>query len=272
MEKPQIWGIAGCALLLLGGVAPLLSMGGRSVCFYDLPFFYKGTFVVMILASGYLIWKKDYKPMMLTATVILLLFLGKFMDAINMPFMVDMSYGWWVLLAGIMLLSKASTFRWRDGLRALIPRDLSGGAAFRSKPPPPPVKMPPSSTVAPPPPMGAMPPPPPPILGMATHPFTGVPVCLHCRAPVSTSAKFCRTCGGPLPAMAAAPPPPISPSSGRICRKCQSPLSATAKFCRTCGVAAPPGTMPPTNCPRCGVHLDPEERFCSGCGQQITPA
>jgi ribosomal protein L40E len=265
MEKQQIWGIAGCALLLLGGLTPLVSMGMGSVCFYDLPFFYKGTFLALILASGYLIWRKDYKPLTLTAAGISLLWMLKFMDAMNMPPMVSMSYGWLVLLAGILVLSRASGFKWRDGFGALIPQDLQGRLGVRPAPAPPPGGMPPFPTAAPPPPVGVAPPPPRP--GPVAPPVSGAPVCAHCQAPVSAAAKFCRACGSPVTMQPAAPPPPAAAAPlGRVCGQCRAPLSAAAKFCRQCG--AP---VPPTACPQCSLPLEPGERFCSGCGQAIHP-
>jgi ribosomal protein L40E len=267
MDKQQKWGIAGCALLLLGGFAPLVSMGSRSVCFYDLPFFYLGTFVAVILGSGYLIWKQDYKPLMLTAMVCLLLVFLKYLDAMSMPAMVDISYGWLVLLAGIYVLKRASGFKWRDGLTAMIPRDVSGAARHPAAPPPP-VGLPTAPSMAPPPPPGAMPPPPP---SAPLPPVPGAPICVHCQAPVSAGAKFCRACGGPLPAPVSATPPPVAPPAGRVCRQCGAPLSATAKFCRGCGTPAPASAAPPANCPGCGAPLEPAERFCSGCGQKIIP-
>ncbi|MBM4287047.1 MAG: zinc ribbon domain-containing protein [Deltaproteobacteria bacterium] len=259
MEKQQIWGFSGCALLLGGCFAPLLSAGSHSVCFFDLPFYYKGMLLAMIGFSAYLVWRKDYKPLLLPAMVVLLLVLSKFMDALNLPAMVDLSYGWLVLLAGIGVLFKASSFRWRDGLGALIPRDLSGGAGLRPGPPP-------LGAMAPPPPPGAMPPPPPPI---PSAPLTsGAAICPHCRAPLSPTAKFCRACGSPV-TQAAAPPMAVPPA-GLTCPHCQATLTATAKFCRACGAPVPPGTAgPKVACPRCGASLEPDERFCSTCGQAI---
>ena len=56
------------------------------------------------------------------------------------------------------------------------------------------------------------------------------PVCPNCGAAVSTGARFCHTCGRPIPA-------------GRTCANCGASLSETAQFCSACGtpVAWPAG-------------------------------
>ncbi|MDD3579696.1 MAG: zinc ribbon domain-containing protein [Desulfobacca sp.] len=288
MEKRQILGIAGCVVLLIGGFAPLLSAPGeRSLYVYELPFFYTGTYLALILGSAYLLWKKDYKPLVLTAGLSLLpvfFCILNFMSTVGLVnFRVwgllfkSLDYGWLMLLAGVAVLQVASGFRRQDGLRALIPRDLRGGAAAAPVPPPPP-GIGQSAAVMPPPPVGGMPPPPPlkvqtptPLLtvtppGPVVRQPLGPPTCAHCQAPLSANAKFCRSCGRPVTQ------PEVAAPVGPICQKCQTPLSATAKFCRACGApVTPPVAASPRNCPRCGMQLDPDEPFCSGCGQKITP-
>jgi membrane protease subunit (stomatin/prohibitin family) len=77
--------------------------------------------------------------------------------------------------------------------------------------------------------------------------------CPKCQAQVAEGAKFCSSCGTPMPAPAA-------------CAKCNTPLAPGAKFCGNCGA---PVAAAPTNCPKCNSALAPGTKFCGNCGEKI---
>ena len=61
------------------------------------------------------------------------------------------------------------------------------------------------------------------------------PTCPHCHAPVNPGARFCTTCGQPIPAM----------RSESACPACGKPHAPTARFCIACGRPLLPAAPPP---------------------------
>lgn len=78
--------------------------------------------------------------------------------------------------------------------------------------------------------------------------------CPKCQAQVAEGAKFCSSCGAPMPVPAA-------------CAKCNTPLAPGAKFCANCG--APAAVAAAANCPKCNTALSPGAKFCPSCGEKI---
>jgi len=86
--------------------------------------------------------------------------------------------------------------------------------------------------------------------GAATPAAAGEP-CPKCRAAVPPGAKFCGSCGAPMPVAAA-------------CPKCQAAVPADAKFCGNCGSA-----LAAAACPKCNTPLAPGSKFCGNCGEKL---
>jgi membrane protease subunit (stomatin/prohibitin family) len=76
--------------------------------------------------------------------------------------------------------------------------------------------------------------------------------CPKCQAQVAAGAKFCGSCGAPMPAAAA-------------CPQCQTPAAPGSKFCGNCGTAL----AAPAKCPKCQVDVPPGTKFCGSCGEKI---
>lgn len=102
----------------------------------------------------------------------------------------------------------------------------------------------------------------------------GVVVCDGCGKGCDKEAKFCPTCGHPMPQPAPEPPKPVRPTN---CPNCGDALSESALFCAGCGtkiepitpeaVDAEPAVLPtPAVCTCCGAALPPEALFCADCG------
>jgi len=75
--------------------------------------------------------------------------------------------------------------------------------------------------------------------------------CPKCQAQVAAGAKFCGSCGTPMPQAA-------------TCPKCQAQLAPGAKFCSSCGTPLGAAT-----CPKCQAQLAPGAKFCGNCGNAL---
>ena len=99
--------------------------------------------------------------------------------------------------------------------------------------------------------------------------------CTSCGAPLAGQARFCQTCGTPLPV----PEPERRPS----CAACGFVLGENARFCQACGTpvpvpeperlsAASPLLEEGTHCTRCGTLAPQSSLFCHKCGAGVAPA
>jgi len=105
--------------------------------------------------------------------------------------------------------------------------------------------------------------------------------CPSCGAPVSPTAKFCRSCGTAVladPPLEPVPPEPVPPEPTQDCPACGITLVDSAAFCHGCGAAAPPPPPPPepeiperTLCPTCDQEIDGVDQFCRYCGSPTRP-
>jgi membrane protease subunit (stomatin/prohibitin family) len=77
--------------------------------------------------------------------------------------------------------------------------------------------------------------------------------CAKCGKPLLSGAKFCLECGEPD----AKPAPGIIP-----CPACGKP-TPFSQFCIECGASLV------NICPKCGIQLPPNAKFCMGCGQKL---
>lgn len=65
--------------------------------------------------------------------------------------------------------------------------------------------------------------------------------CNNCKSDLLDGAKFCTTCGTPVPQ-------PQNPNTAPTCKSCNAPLLPDAKFCTTCGTPVPtPEPVAPQN-------------------------
>ena len=77
--------------------------------------------------------------------------------------------------------------------------------------------------------------------------------CPKCNSQVAQGAKFCSSCGNPMPAPAS-------------CSKCNAEVAPGVKFCSSCGN---PMTAAPASCPSCKAELAPGAKFCGSCGHKM---
>ncbi len=67
--------------------------------------------------------------------------------------------------------------------------------------------------------------------------------------------------------------PPTVDATARRCVHCKAPLRATARFCTKCGTNQPLVPAPPTErrtfCDMCGSPLEPGAKFCLSCGERV---
>jgi VWFA-related protein len=84
-------------------------------------------------------------------------------------------------------------------------------------------------------------------------------VCLGCGRTLRVGARFCSTCGQPVP---------LGSRPALVCVHCGASTRPGARFCRTCGqpVAAEPAFP---RCPHCGAALKRRAGFCANCGQRV---
>lgn len=78
-------------------------------------------------------------------------------------------------------------------------------------------------------------------------------LCSHCKAEVNPNAKFCSQCGKSLELLLENEM--ICPSCGKKTQK--------GKFCMECGYSLV------RKCPKCGLELPGNAKFCSSCGEKI---
>jgi membrane protease subunit (stomatin/prohibitin family) len=78
--------------------------------------------------------------------------------------------------------------------------------------------------------------------------------CPKCQTANPAGAKFCGSCGAPMPAPQA-------------CAKCQTPIAPGSKFCSNCGT--PVAAAAPATCPKCQSAIAPGAKFCGNCGQPL---
>jgi membrane protease subunit (stomatin/prohibitin family) len=75
--------------------------------------------------------------------------------------------------------------------------------------------------------------------------------CPKCQAAVAPGAKFCGSCGSPMPSAAA-------------CPKCNAAVAPGVKFCTSCGAS-----LAAAVCPKCNSAVTPGAKFCGNCGQAL---
>lgn len=78
--------------------------------------------------------------------------------------------------------------------------------------------------------------------------------CASCGTAILPDAKFCGSCGKPIPVTS-------------TCVQCGSVLPEGANFCGKCGT--PVMQLQTAVCPGCGVTLTPGAKFCSNCGKNL---
>ncbi len=89
--------------------------------------------------------------------------------------------------------------------------------------------------------------------GTATAPGTATTVtCPNCGTANIQGAKFCNTCGQPLP-------------QGITCGNCGQQLPVGSKFCFNCGAKI--GSK--TTCPNCHADVPEGAKYCNNCGTKI---
>jgi membrane protease subunit (stomatin/prohibitin family) len=86
-------------------------------------------------------------------------------------------------------------------------------------------------------------------------PAAGAPSCPNCHAGAPQGARFCPSCGSPLPTPA-------------HCEACGHDNPPSARFCANCGQAL---SAQPAHCPSCGAEVAPGQRFCASCGAAVPP-
>jgi uncharacterized OB-fold protein len=114
--------------------------------------------------------------------------------------------------------------------------------------------------------------------------------CPNCGQQVQEDATFCEHCGAPMAAPSRAAD---APGGERRCPRCGASVLATDAYCSHCGAAlavAPAPTAPPVpddvqgqivtsgatfsaaTCPNCGAAVQPGDRYCDNCGNELAPA
>src|SRR5262245_42482241 len=94
--------------------------------------------------------------------------------------------------------------------------------------------------------------------------------CGRCGLQNRADLRFCADCGARLDDPAPAAPPAVprpaapGPAAPAASRAPQRPPAPAFEF-------APPAAAARPRCPHCGTPNDPLGRFCTGCGQAITP-
>lgn len=99
-------------------------------------------------------------------------------------------------------------------------------------------------------------------------------VCPNGHGAIPEQDTFCQICG----AKAVYVPPPAPAVGTAVCPHCNAPLASDARFCATCGqpVPSPAPVVKPASaaatCVQCGAALLPDAIFCAECGHRVKPA
>jgi len=96
--------------------------------------------------------------------------------------------------------------------------------------------------------------------------------CSVCDAPLATAAKFCTSCGTPVPKEEERTPIVQEIERVRKCSVCATELIEGAKFCTHCGTPVPKEEEieKVKRCSACGVKLMEGAKFCTGCGARVS--
>lgn len=111
-------------------------------------------------------------------------------------------------------------------------------------------------------------------------------ICPKCRAQLEDGARFCDSCGSPVPAPAAAPAAavycahcgtqvnagnPFCPNCGKpldekvFCPNCGTQVNASSAVCPNCSSSLYNAVF----CPNCGSPSNPDAAFCKSCGSPL---
>lgn len=87
-------------------------------------------------------------------------------------------------------------------------------------------------------------------------------ICPKCQAQLEDGARFCDTCGAPIPA-------PASPAADTVyCAHCGHQVSAENPFCENCGKPLEEKMF----CPNCGTQVTTSSAVCPNCSSAIYDA
>lgn len=86
-------------------------------------------------------------------------------------------------------------------------------------------------------------------------------ICPKCHAQLEDGARFCDSCGSPLPAPAAVP----APAATAYCAHCGCQVNAGNPFCPNCGKPVDEKMF----CPNCGTQVDTSSPVCPKCSARL---
>ena len=104
--------------------------------------------------------------------------------------------------------------------------------------------------------------------------------CSVCAANLATGAKFCTSCGTPVPKEEEKNPTVQEIERVKTCSVCGEELIEGAKFCTHCGTPVPieEESIPIVQeiekvkrCSACGAELMEGAKFCTSCGAKVNP-
>lgn len=84
-------------------------------------------------------------------------------------------------------------------------------------------------------------------------------ICPKCRAQLEDGARFCDSCGSPVPAPAAAP------AAAVYCAHCGTQVNAGNPFCPNCGKPLDEKVF----CPNCGTQVNASSAVCPNCSSSL---